>query len=44
MNYCAALLIPGKGVGLLVVTNQGGESATKGCQEARNEIVKKMLK
>src|SRR5262249_52466839 len=40
VNYCTAALIPSKDVAFLVVTNQGGEVATKACQLALEEVIK----
>jgi CubicO group peptidase (beta-lactamase class C family) len=33
MNYCVACVAPGKKVGLLAVTNEGGDNAAKACNE-----------
>ena len=41
MNYCICLLSPSQGFGVLVCTNQGGDSAEKACNEAISTLVRR---
>jgi CubicO group peptidase (beta-lactamase class C family) len=40
-NYCTALLLPDRNLGVLVATNQGGDAARDACIEVRDALVKK---
>jgi CubicO group peptidase (beta-lactamase class C family) len=47
MNYCHALLVPGRDVAVLVVCNQGddrGNKALKATYQVREELMKRLLK
>jgi CubicO group peptidase (beta-lactamase class C family) len=41
MNYAMAVMAPDRGYAVLVVTNQGGESANRACSEAAAEMVRR---
>lgn len=43
MNYAVCWLAPGKNFGVLVCTNQGGDTATKACDDASWALIQRYL-